>query len=165
MLFPASHKGHIITFRGEPRTCKSVVKKKRKRAFARNRTSVAQLAFSQSNRKTNRFCFVKTSVQFFPVRYTQRLKLFLVMGCPDLSAVRILLLKTRHLISTGICHFFSYPNFPPHESFLSVISLPFSRASFTYSENIKKCRPFVSRGGISRRGITPRIPNIAVGWG
>lgn len=66
MLLPESHKRHKITLRGETRTCMDAVKKKRKRAFARNRTRVAQLGFSQSNRETYRFSFVKASVHFFP---------------------------------------------------------------------------------------------------
>jgi hypothetical protein len=42
-----------------------VVKNKRKRAFAMNRTSVAQPAFKQRNGKTNRFCFFKMNVHIF----------------------------------------------------------------------------------------------------
>ena len=103
--FPARHKRHISTLRREPRICVEIVMKKS--AFTRNRISVTPFAFSRyTDRATARhnslLSFVKASVHYFSsVKYIQMSKLFLVMGCPDLSAVRTLLLRDRHLISTG----------------------------------------------------------------
>lgn len=137
MLFLVSYKRHIITLRGEPRTCVDVVKKKRKRAFARNRTSVNQPAFSKRHRKTNRFCFVKMSVHFYPYEIYSEPEIISSHGMSrSLSSQDI----TADNSASYFCRNFT-TSFPtlifPAWVILLVISLSLPRASFIYSEKIK----------------------------